>query len=336
MITLTVNTSKVYSICISETHADFPVKPFAGKKVCIVSDTNVAPLYLETYAKKLTESEVFSYVIAAGESSKNAENFINIHSFLAQNAFTRGDVLIALGGGVVGDLTGFVASTYMRGIGYYQIPTSLLAMIDSSVGGKTAIDLPEGKNLVGSFYQPCGVYIPISALSTLPKEQYENGMGELVKYAFLDSQISAQDIRQGVTDVLIAKCLSVKIAIVESDEKESGKRMLLNLGHTVGHAIETLSGYKTPHGKCVAKGIAYAISLSKAVYGFSDEKEKEMRELLAAANMDLTVRYKKEDMLALMRRDKKAKHDYVNFVLIPEIGKCKTEKMAFSLLENLL
>ena len=187
MITLTVNASGIYSICISQTDAEFSAQPFKGKKVCIVTDSNVAPLYLATYQSKLTESEVFSFVIPAGEKSKSAESFIKIHSFLAQNAFTRGDALIALGGGVVGDLTGFVASTYMRGIAYYQIPTTLLAMIDSSVGGKTAIDIPEGKNLVGTFYQPSGVYVDLSTLKTLPEAQIRNGLGELVVVAGEDN-----------------------------------------------------------------------------------------------------------------------------------------------------
>ena len=336
MITLNVNASKFYSIFVAKTDAEFPVKPFQGKKVCIVSDSNVAPLYLNNYAKKLTESQVFSYVIPAGESSKSAENFVKIHSFLAENEFTRGDILLALGGGVVGDLTGFVASTYMRGIAYYQIPTTLLAMIDSSVGGKTAIDLPEGKNLVGSFYQPSGVYVDLSALHTLPKAEMENGMGELVKYAFLDKEITVEDLQGGITDVLISKCLSVKIAIVEADEREGGKRMLLNLGHTVGHAIENLSGYTVPHGACVAKGLSFAIAVSKSVYGLPDEKVAEMQNLLQFSGIDLSCPYKKEEILALIRRDKKAKHDGVDFVLIKDIGCCEIKRMDFSVLENIL
>ncbi len=336
MITLNVNASKFYSIFVAKTDAEFPVKPFQGKKVCFVSDSNVAPLYLNKYARKLNESQVFSYVIPAGEGSKSAENFVKIQSFLAENEFTRGDILVALGGGVVGDLTGFVASTYMRGIAYHQIPTSLLAMIDSSVGGKTAIDLPQGKNLVGSFYQPSGVYVDLSMLMTLPKAEMDNGMGELVKYAFLDKEITKSDLRSGITDVLIAKCLSAKIAVVEADEKESGKRMLLNFGHTVGHALEALSGYALPHGACVAKGIASAIALSKKVYGLSNEKVTEMQNLLHFSGIDLSSPYKKEEILALIRRDKKAKHDGVDFVLIQDIGNCQIKRMEFSALENLL
>ncbi len=335
MKTFTVNASKKYDILISDSLSDFPKNLYAGKKVCVVSDDKVAELYLEEVKKLLPESTV-SFVFPHGECSKNSHTYLKILDFLAENGFHRGDAVVALGGGVTGDLSGFAASTYMRGIGFYQIPTSLLAMIDSSVGGKTAIDLSAGKNLVGTFYQPDGVYINLSFLRTLPKEEFSNGLGELVKYAFLSTTISEADVRGGVTCDLIARALEIKAKIVEADERESGCRALLNLGHTVGHAIESLSGYTIPHGLCVYKGLGEAITVSKKYYGLSDKKEKELRALLASADEDGTIPYAKNDIIKKIALDKKASDGFVRFILIKDAGDCRAENIPLDRLGELL
>lgn len=335
MITLNAHASKNYQIAITRGWQDLSFAFLKGKKVCIVSDSNVAPLYMGAVRSRLENVMVFEYVIDAGERSKNAQNYIEILTFLAQNEFSRKDAIIALGGGVVGDLAGFVSATYMRGIDFYQIPTTLLAMIDSSVGGKTAIDLPVGKNLVGAFYQPSGVYINLDTLNTLPKVELDNGKGELVKYAFLSENIAKQPL-DAICEQLLCDCLKVKIAIVEEDEKESGKRMLLNLGHTAGHAIETLSCYRLPHGICVAKGLKVAIEISKKFYHFDDSKESEMLELLQSVGLDLTLPYAMDDVIAQMIHDKKASGDEVNFVLVEDIGKCRIEKLKLNDLKRMI
>lgn len=335
MITLNAHASKNYQITITRGWQDLSFAGIEMKKVCIVSDSNVSPLYMNDVRSRLENVTVFEYVIDAGEKSKNAQNYIEILTFLAENEFSRKDAIIALGGGVVGDIAGFVSATYMRGIDFYQIPTTLLAMIDSSVGGKTAIDLPIGKNLVGAFYQPSGVYINLDTLNTLPKVELDNGKGELVKYAFLNEEISKRSLNF-IDEQLICDCLKVKIAIVEEDEKESGKRMLLNLGHTVGHAIETLSEYRLPHGICVAKGLKVAIEISKKIYGFDDKKESEMLELVESVGLDLALPYAMDDIIAQMTHDKKANGNEVSFVLVEDIGKCCIEKLKLEDLKRLI
>ena len=337
MITLTVNTDKQYPIIISNGWKDFPKMQKKGKKICIITDENIAPYYLKEVKDLFKGAEnVFSYQIPAGERSKSAEVYLNVLAFLAQKTFNREDFLVALGGGVVGDLTGFVASTYMRGITYYQIPTTLLAMIDSSIGGKTGIDLPEGKNLVGTFYQPSAVYVNLNVLSTLPQEEYQNGLGELAKYALLSTTISREDLTLPVTEELIAKCLKIKANVVENDEKETGLRKLLNLGHTVGHAIEMLSCYSIPHGICVAKGLLFTIEASAKYYAFSPEKKSEMLSVLQATNIDLSPLFSTKEILRAVVHDKKSKGEGVDFVCISEIGKCQTQFLTFQQLEELL
>lgn len=335
MITLQAHASKNYSIIVTRGWQDLSFAHLKGKKVCIVSDSNVAPLYMGDIRSRLENVTVFEYVIEAGEKSKNAQNYIDILTFLAENEFSRKDVVLALGGGVVGDLAGFVSATYMRGIDFYQIPTTLLAMIDSSVGGKTAIDLAVGKNLVGAFYQPSGVYINLDTLDTLPKVELDNGKGELVKYAFLSEQISKKPLNV-IDEQLICDCLKVKIGIVEEDEKESGKRMLLNLGHTVGHAIETMSHYTLPHGVCVAKGLKVAIEISKNIYGFEEKKERAMLQLLKSVDIDLSLPYDINDLIAQMTHDKKTVGDEVSFVLVKDIGDCRIEKLKLDDLKRLV
>ena len=335
MITFKVNTQNEYKIVVADDYGRL-AETVKEDKICIVSDKKVALLYLKTVSKALLGKQIFSFAVDEGEKSKSFESYKNLLTFLAENDFSRGDALIALGGGVVGDLTGFVASTYMRGIAYYQVPTSLIGMIDSSVGGKTGIDLPCGKNLIGTFYQPSGVYINVSALNTLSVDEMSNGLGEYVKYAYLSDTVCCKNVKNGINRKMIADCLKVKIKLVEEDEKDCGNRMLLNLGHTVGHAVETLSCFTLAHGVCVAKGIAAALNVSKNYYRMPDEKYERLKSLLNEFDFDLTVPFKKEEIISQIIKDKKYRGGVINFVTIFDIGDCRVQKFTLEELARLL
>ena len=265
-IVIHVNVSKPYDVIVGKgllKKAGEIVKEISqAKTVAIVSDDKVYSLYGKTVEESLKTSgfSVCAFVFPFGEKSKSFDTYKNAVTFLADKRLSRKDAVLALGGGVTGDLAGFVSATYLRGIDYFQFPTTLLSMIDSSVGGKTAIDLKEGKNLLGAFYQPKKVVIDVNALSTLPDDVYKEGMGEAVKYAFLDKNIFDLMQEEYSDEELIALCVKYKAKIVEEDEFESGNRKLLNLGHTVAHGIEKLSWYKIPHGKAVALGLKSCVT----------------------------------------------------------------------------
>ena len=267
MTTVTVNASGTYDALIG--HGILP--ELGGRiqallplvhNVAVVTDETVAELYAEAVLDTLTRAGFtpHTYTLKPGESSKSGTIYLGLLNKLAEAGFTRSDCIVALGGGVVGDLAGFVAATFLRGIAYIQVPTTLLAMVDSSVGGKTAIDLPHGKNLAGAFYQPALVLIDTNTLETLPEEIFQDGMAEVIKYGMLNcsrllDQLLHDDIIQALP-AIISTCVTIKRDLVEQDEFDTGQRMLLNLGHTVGHAIEKLSGYATSHGQAVAIGMA--------------------------------------------------------------------------------
>ena len=253
MKTITVTASKTYDVKISAgllqtAGAEIRAVTMAAK-AAIITDSNVAPLYEEALRKQLKSAGfcTCTYVFPAGEASKNADTYLNILRFLAQNHLTRSDVIVALGGGVAGDMAGFAAATYLRGVNFVQIPTSLLAMVDSSVGGKTGIDLPEGKNLVGAFYQPLLVLCDCDALNTLPEAGFLDGCGEIVKYGVLGDEGLLARLKKEKTgfdrEAVIARCVEMKRDIVNADEFEGGVRQLLNLGHTLGHAVEASSDF---------------------------------------------------------------------------------------------
>lgn len=261
-----VHTGRPYSVrigsgllaCVGNT-----VRELTGAQtVCIVSDSNVWPLYGQALSQCLADAgiRVCSFRFPAGENSKNTETYLKLLHALVQNQLTRSDCIIALGGGVVGDLAGFAAATYLRGIPYIQVPTTLLAMVDSSVGGKTGIDLRDGKNLCGAFYQPVAVLCDTDTLRTLPQEHFTDGCAEVIKYAVLyDAALFAHLEEKGPQfdrEAVIARCVEFKRDAVEADEFDKGARKMLNLGHTVGHAIEKCSGYTVSHGQAVAMGMA--------------------------------------------------------------------------------
>lgn len=264
---VTVDASRVYDIVIDKGILDASgvLALDVLKNPCtaaILTDSNVAPLYAERLEASLTSAgfDTVRYVIPAGEESKSAESYIAFLSFLAQNRITRSDCIFALGGGVVGDLAGFCAATYLRGVKFIQIPTTLLAMVDSSVGGKTAIDIPEGKNLVGAFYQPSLVICDYETLDTLPDKVFTDGCAEVIKYGIINDttlfeKLQSKNIKEQLEDV-IENCVRDKRDVVNADEKDTGVRQLLNLGHTVAHSIEALSSFEISHGSAVAIGIA--------------------------------------------------------------------------------
>lgn len=338
MYELKVRASKTYDITIAEDLSLFSerILPLVkGASVAIITDDKVMGLYGGALDGFFAAKRVIKIVIKRGEKSKNATNYLKIINALAENGFTRADTVIALGGGVVGDIAGFAASTYMRGITLIAVPTTLLAMVDSSVGGKTAIDLKAGKNLCGTFYQPSAVYVNTGFLKTLPVKEIKNGLGEVIKYAFLSDTVKREDIRD-INAALIYKCLKIKRDIVEKDEKESGCRALLNFGHTVGHAIEKLSGYRLSHGACVARGMVYAVEISRRIYGLSDETVARMYALLTSGKHDLSCGYCAESIARQITADKKRYGDSVNFVAVKDLGKAEIVKIKISDIEKMI
>ena len=299
-------------------------------KVAIITDDKVDKLYSNTVISSL-QSEGFTvckFVFKKGEKSKNIKTYGKILNFLAENKLTRSDLIVALGGGVVGDMAGFSASSYLRGVKYVQIPTTLLAQIDSSVGGKTAIDLTVGKNLVGAFYQPSLVVCDINTLNSLDKEIFIDGMGEEIKYALLDKNIyELLDNDELDLVKLVALSVDYKRKIVEEDEFEKGNRKLLNLGHTIAHGIEKLSKYKISHGKAVSMGIKIIVENSfKHGYITNEEKDKILKLIIDKIG-ELNIPYSIKDILTCAENDKKRSGDKITLVMVKGIGNCVLEEI---------
>lgn len=300
-------------------------------KALVVSDSLVSPLYMESVSDSLLKSgfSVYSYTFPAGEKSKNIDTYLGILNFLAENKFGRKDTVFALGGGVTGDLAGFCAATYMRGINFVQIPTSLLAMVDSSVGGKTAIDLEMGKNLVGAFYQPKTVICDIDVLKTLPPLYYEDGMAEIIKYAMIyDKALVPLILENKEIEKIIESCVKIKSEVVREDEFEGGIRKILNFGHTVGHAVEKLSNYTLTHGRCVAIGM-YIITNALEKRG---ECEKGLTEILLKMldrfSLPHSCDFAAKELLGAALHDKKANGDFIDIAIVKSIGKCECKRVS--------
>jgi len=310
-----------------------------GGKSLIISDDNVAPLYSETLKQSLTKSgfEVYDYTIPHGEESKNAANLISILNFAAENKFSRSDTFVALGGGVVGDLCGFAAAVYMRGISFVQIPTSLLAAVDSSVGGKTAIDLDAGKNLAGAFHQPKLVICDTDCFATLPEEEFANGMGEVIKYGmFCDSELLDMLGTDFDIKATVARCVSIKARVVEADEFEKGERAFLNFGHTIAHAIELLSGYKIPHGSAVAAGMV-AITKACTEKGICEKEALDvLLSLLEKYNLPNRFDYGVDDIYNATLKDKKNANGSITLVLPTAKGKSILKKCDYDELKEFI
>lgn len=299
-------------------------------KVAIITDDKVDALYGDIVLKSVKESgfSVVKFVFPNGEQSKNLNTYADILNFLAKNQLTRTDAVIALGGGVVGDMAGFASATYLRGIKYVQVPTTLLAQIDSSVGGKTAVDLPMGKNLVGAFCQPSMVICDVEVLKTLPTDILRDGMGETAKYALLDKKVfDLINSKDASFSRLVYLCIDYKRRVVEEDEFERGMRKLLNLGHTLAHGIEKLSGYTIPHGKAVAMGLKIILNASLK-RGYIDQElyDKMIKTVIKCAG-DVDSPYSIEDICTASLSDKKRSGDSITLVMVHGVEDCRTEKI---------
>jgi 3-dehydroquinate synthase len=306
-------------------------------QVLIVTNTTIAPLYLESFKMTLAAAlggmVVNAAVLPDGEQYKNWQTLGLIYDALLENRYERNTLLIALGGGVVGDMTGFVAATYQRGVNFIQVPTTLLSQVDSSVGGKTGINHPLGKNMIGAFYQPKAVIIDTDTLKTLPQREFSSGLAEVIKYGLICDaaffswlEQNIQLLMKGQEDALteaIAKSCAIKASIVAADERESGKRALLNLGHTFGHAIEAQQGYGSwLHGEAVAAGILVAAQLSLFLGWLDEDQVQRIRYLLECAKLPTTIPsdMRVEDFFEKMSRDKKVQGGKIRYVLLKSIG----------------
>lgn len=307
-------------------------------KIAIVCDSNVASLYLEALENILHDGgyDTVHYVFTAGEGSKNMDTLSDIVEFFAESGLTRRDTAIALGGGVTGDMTGFAAGVYMRGISYVQIPTTLLASVDSSVGGKTAVDLKAGKNLAGLFIQPKAVICDTETLKTLKKEVYADGMAEVIKTAILGDAELFSRLEAGETDneYIISRCVSYKGKVVTEDEFEMGVRKLLNLGHTPAHSVEKLSGYTIPHGHAVAMGLGI-MTRSAAAEGLIDsELEARILGIIENSALPTTAPYTARELADTAFFDKKRQGNSISLIKIRGIGDCFIEKFEMDEVEE--
>ncbi len=299
-----------------------------GTTAVVVSDSRVYPLYGEKVTHSLHEAgfSVLTHVIPAGEESKNGNTYLSLLNDLAAHHVTRSDCLIALGGGVVGDLTGFAAATYLRGIAYIQVPTTLLAAVDSSVGGKTAIDLPAGKNLAGAFYQPSLVLCDTDTLNTLPSEIFRDGCAEVLKYGVLYDEALFTSLEQTGPDFsreeVIARCVELKRDVVAQDEFDTGLRMKLNLGHTIGHGVEKASDFAVSHGSAVAIGMAI-VSRSSAKLGIcAPETAHRIVGILEHFCLPIRTEYDTQVLYEATLSDKKRTGGTVNLIVPEQIGVC--------------
>ena len=326
MNTVTVSASKTYDILIGKGLLDQlgeQIKRLGkAQKVCIVSESTVYPLYGKVVTKSLENAafSVVSFVFPAGEESKNGSVFLDLLNFLAENRLTRSDIIVALGGGVTGDLAGFAAASYLRGIRFVQVPTTLLAAVDSSVGGKTAIDLPAGKNLAGAFCQPSLVLCDTDTLNTLPADIFRDGCAEVIKYGILyDPVLFAHLEEKGLDfdrEAVITRCVELKRDVVMEDEFDTGARMKLNLGHTIGHGVEAKSNFTLSHGKSVAIGMAIVARASHC------PDTARILSILRQFGLPTTTDDSAEAIFTYALSDKKRSGNTVKLILPNSIGDC--------------
>ncbi|SHH93856.1 3-dehydroquinate synthase [Sporobacter termitidis DSM 10068] len=345
MKTITVNASKKYDILIGPGLLDgaggYARKLLKSTAAAVVTDDNVAPLYGDRLTASLLDAglRVVRFVIKNGESSKNAENYIALLNFLAAERFTRDDVIVALGGGVAGDLAGFAASTYMRGMRFIQMPTTLLAAVDSSVGGKTAIDLTSGKNLAGTFFQPDLVLCDVSSLASLSPDVFADGTAEVVKYGVIADgelfELLKAPIMPQLTEI-IARCVAIKRDVVEADETETGPRKLLNFGHTVAHAVEACSDYSISHGKAVAVGMAvFARAAFKS--GLCGEAAcRDIIDMIRKLGLPAETDFTAAQLARAALSDKKRSGGTITLVIPKSIGTCVLQETPVDALEHFI
>ncbi len=332
MNTVTVSASKTYEILIGPGAMELlgqSVKALGkAEKVCVVSESTVFPLYGQKVRGSLEQAgfQVEAFVFPAGEASKNGETFLKLLNFLAEKQLTRSDLIVSLGGGVVGDLAGFAAATYLRGIRFLQIPTTLLAAVDSSVGGKTAIDLPAGKNLAGAFCQPSLVLCDTDTLLSLPEDIFRDGCAEVIKYGVLyDPELFAHLEAKGLSfdrEAVITRCVELKRDVVAEDEFDLGLRNKLNLGHTIGHGVEAMSRFSLSHGKSVAIGMAMIARAAIKYDMFSQADCDRLLKVLKAFGLPTQTDYDPASLYTCALSDKKRSGGTVKLIVPRAIGHC--------------
>lgn len=346
MRTITVSASSTHDVCIGDgllrRVGELSAPLLTGRRAVILSDSNVWPLYGEAVEESLRAAgfETEHFVFPAGERSKTPETLLKFLTFLAQHQMTRSDPVFALGGGVTGDLGGLAAALYLRGVPCVQIPTSLLAMVDSSVGGKTAVDLPEGKNLVGTFTQPRLVLCDPEALTTLEPAVRAEGWAEIIKYGMLGSKELLDTLRNGAEQVditaVIAHCVAMKRDVVAADEQDNGARQILNFGHTIGHAIERCGDYRFYHGEGVAMGMAIMTRACVKLGRCPAVCRQILEELLEQYHLPNTCPMGREELLEAARADKKRRGDAITLIQPAEPGRCVLRRTDYRELSEIL
>lgn len=332
-----------YDIVITKGFAELQTEaaPFisAERKVCIITDTHVKPLFAEAVEEVLMPlcAKVCVYAIPAGEENKTLDSVKNIYEFLIKEGFDRKDVLVALGGGVVGDMTGYVAATYLRGVDYIQIPTTLLSQNDSSIGGKTGVDFDGYKNMVGAFKMPKLVYMNLEVLKKLDDRQYFSGFAEVMKHGLIKDQkfyiwlienmyeICERDL--DVLEEMVLRSCTIKKMVVEKDPTEQGERALLNFGHTIGHAIEKAKNFSLTHGECISLGMVAAAYISWKRNKIGMETYYEIRDMFVPFYLPISIDdIDPQEVLRLTKSDKKAEAGTIKFILLNRIGQAVIDK----------
>lgn len=336
-LTVHQNGTAIYDILLTDSFdslaGELGALGVKDRRLCIVTDSTVAGLYLDTVQQILATCcrEVTSFVFPAGEENKNLDTVRKLYTHLIANHFDRKDMLVALGGGVVGDLCGYGAATYLRGIAFIQIPTTLLSQVDSSIGGKTGVDFDSYKNMVGAFHMPRLVYTNVQTLQTLSDEQFSSGMGEIIKHGLIRDRAYYEWLKENRSRIQArdpAACLpmirrsdEIKRQVVEADPTEQGERALLNYGHTLGHAIEKQMDFKLLHGHCVGLGMIAAAAISEARGVLSPAETDGLRTLLSEYHMPVRVPgIDVDEVLADTKNDKKMEGDRIKFILLRQIG----------------
>lgn len=336
-INVKYDSKPIYDIVIekdfSKLSESFNKLNVTNRKLCIVTDSNVGPLYANEVKAELekTGNKVFVFTFKAGEENKNLDTVQDVYEFLIENHFDRKDMLVALGGGVVGDLTGFTAASYLRGIQFIQVPTSLLAQVDSSIGGKTGVDFRAYKNMVGAFHQPKLVYMNISTLKSLSIRLFNSGFGEIIKHGFIKDKayyswlkdnhesIKAMDL-DALEDMIFASC-NIKREVVERDPKEQGERALLNYGHTLGHAIEKQMNFTMYHGECVVLGMIAALRIDMKRGHITQQEYDDAINMFKLFEFPTSVKgITIEDVIKVSKSDKKMDAGKIKFILLNSIG----------------
>lgn len=343
LITVHYNEKPIYDIAIEKDFSKLAMKVselgISRRKLCIVTDSNVGELYADEVKNELekTGNAVFVYTFRAGEASKNLNTVEDVYEYLIINKFDRKDMIVALGGGVVGDLAGFTAATYLRGIDFIQVPTSLLAQVDSSIGGKTGVDFRAYKNMVGAFHQPRLVYMNLSVLGSLSERLFNSGFGEIIKHGFIRDKEYYTWLKENIQHIkshdydalenMIAISCNIKRRVVELDPTEKGDRALLNFGHTLGHAIEKLKNFELYHGECVVLGMVAALEISRTRQLISDAEYEDAINTFKAYNFPVTVDgISVEEVIKVSKNDKKMDAGKIKFILLDRIGNAYIDK----------